>query len=53
MNAFFKKKIDGYTPNKANVFSPEEIQTFIIEAPNVRYLAMKVFKVTKNTLSLL
>lgn len=40
--AFLKKKIDGYKPKKANVFSPKEIQKFITEAPDVRYLAMKV-----------
>lgn len=42
LRAFLKTKSDGYVSKKANVFTPEEVNRFIVEAPNHLYLGMKV-----------
>lgn len=39
---FLKQKNDGFIGKKTKVFKPEEIQKFILEAPDDRYLIMKV-----------
>lgn len=40
--AFLKTNGDGYESKKSEVFEPEEIQKFMMEAPNIEYLGMKV-----------
>lgn len=39
---FLKNNAAGYESKKANVFSPEDIKTFMCTAPDDKYLAMKV-----------
>lgn len=39
---FLKAKSKGYTPKKSNTFSKENIDFFLENAPNDKYLAMKV-----------
>lgn len=43
--AFLKRKNDGYTVRKSNVFTKEQITKFLLEAPDVRYLAMKAITI--------
>lgn len=40
--AFVKTKNDGYVPKKSNTFSSEQIQKFMVEAPNISFLGIKV-----------
>lgn len=40
--AWFKKKSDGFESKKSSVFTSEEINRFVVEAPNVSHLGMKV-----------
>lgn len=40
--AFLKKKSVGYKPEQSKVLTKEEINTFICQAPDDRYLMMKV-----------
>lgn len=40
--AFLKRKLDGYTAKKSKVFTPKQIQQFMNEAPDDRYLVIKV-----------
>ena len=37
-----KRKSEGYQPKKSKTFSPTEIKTFIDEAPDDKYLLLKV-----------
>ena len=41
---FLKRTSEGYIPKKAKVFKDEEIETFLNEAPNEKFLATKVSK---------
>lgn len=50
LRAFLKNKSDGYESKKSNVFTPDEINKFFVEAPNSRYLGMKVCTYTMNEL---
>lgn len=40
--AFLKRQNQGYKPNKAKTFSREEVNKFLLEAPDDNYLLMKV-----------
>lgn len=40
--AFLKRKSEGYKPRKSRVFIKEEIARFLLEAPDERFLCMKV-----------
>jgi hypothetical protein len=40
--AFLKKKNVGYRPKKANIFTKEEFTKFLLEAPDKKFLALKV-----------
>lgn len=42
LRSFLKSKSENYEPKKAKTLSPEQIKQFIIEAPDVKYLATKV-----------
>ena len=42
LRAFLKKQSVGYRPKQAPVLSKEQIDKFIFEAPDVKYLATKV-----------
>lgn len=42
LRAFLKRRNDGYKPKKSNVFSRQEMKTFLKEAPDSQYLLMKV-----------
>lgn len=42
LTAFLKRQSTGYQCKKARVFSKKEIYKFFDEAPNQRYLMMKV-----------
>lgn len=42
LGAFLKEKNDGYQSTKSNVFTAEEIQKFLLEAPEPEYLGIKV-----------
>lgn len=42
LSAFLKEKSMGYESKKCKVFSADEIQRFLTEAPDEDYLAMKV-----------
>ena len=46
LRLFLKKKNEGYTPKKSRVFTKEEFDKFIQDAPNEKYLAMKVSIIT-------
>lgn len=39
---FLKKKSVGYRPKKSKVFSREQLDKFLVEAPDSKYLMMKV-----------
>lgn len=41
--AFLKRKSDGYKPKKSKIFVKEELDRFILEAPDQEFLMMKVF----------
>ena len=40
--AFLKKEHKGYVPKQSKVLSPEHVKKFITEAPDERYLDIKV-----------
>lgn len=42
LKAFLKRKNDGYTPRKSNVFTREDINKFFTEADDSNFLLMKV-----------
>lgn len=42
LRAYLKRKGEGYKPKKAKVFRPEELQKFLINAPDEMHLANKV-----------
>jgi len=42
LKAYLKMKSSGYKAKKANVFTRQEVNTFIIEADDEKYLVMKV-----------
>ncbi|CAH0553832.1 unnamed protein product [Brassicogethes aeneus] len=42
LRSFLKRKSQGYRPKKSKAFSNEEIQKFMTEAPEIKYLATKV-----------
>lgn len=42
LRAFLKRKNDGYLPKKSKVLSSQEIQTFLNDAPNNKFLLHKV-----------
>jgi integrase len=42
LHALLKRKSEGYQPKKAKTFSPNEIKQFIGEAPDMKYLLLKV-----------
>lgn len=39
--AFLKEKADGFQSRKTEVFTAEQVNTFLVEAPDSKYLAMK------------
>uniref|UniRef100_V5GSG8 Tyr recombinase domain-containing protein n=1 Tax=Anoplophora glabripennis TaxID=217634 RepID=V5GSG8_ANOGL len=45
LRAFLKRKNDGYTPKKSNVFTREQVNDFLVQAPDNTYLLMKVVTV--------
>jgi hypothetical protein len=47
--AFLKQKNKGYTSKKAQVLNPEQINQFLQEAPDNKFLAVKVNRFTKNS----
>ncbi|XP_023311992.1 uncharacterized protein LOC111691272 isoform X1 [Anoplophora glabripennis] len=42
LQALLKRKSEGYVGKKAKIYSPEQIKTFIDEAPDERFLFLKV-----------
>lgn len=42
LRAFLKRKSHGYRPRKSKIFTSEEINRFITEAPDNQYLLAKV-----------
>lgn len=42
LKAFMKRQSDGYKSKKSKVLSPEEIEKFILKAPDEKYLAVKI-----------
>lgn len=40
--AFLKTNGDGYESKKSEIFEPEQVQDFMLKAPNIDYLGMKV-----------
>jgi integrase len=42
LKMFLKRKNQGFVPKKSKIFSKEEIEKFLVEAPNQIYLMMKV-----------
>lgn len=42
LRAFLKKQNEGYIPKKAKVFTREQFEKFLSEAPNQQYLGIKV-----------
>lgn len=40
--SFVKRKNDGYMPTQSKVFTTEDVNKFLSEAPDEMYLAMKV-----------
>lgn len=46
LHSFLKRKSEGFQPKKAKTFTSDEINRFINEAPDYRYLAVKVKKTT-------
>lgn len=39
---WLKRNSEGYESKQSNVFTPQQINRFVVEAPDVTYLAMKV-----------
>lgn len=44
LRAFLKTNSDGYQSKQSLVFTPEGLRKFIVDAPDISYLAMKVEK---------
>lgn len=42
LTAFLKRQSIDYKPKKSNILSRDQINTFLKEAPNLKYLMMKV-----------
>lgn len=42
LKSLLKRKSEGYKGKKSKVFSPDELKTFINEAPDIKYLMIKV-----------
>lgn len=42
LQAFLKTNSDGFKSKKSNVFTEEQVRKFVVDAPNVYYLGMKV-----------
>lgn len=42
LHAFLKRKNDGYQQKKSNIFTREEINRFLTDAPDENYLLIKV-----------
>lgn len=42
LTAFIKRENLGYIPKKTNIFTRENINKFLIEAPDENYLMLKV-----------
>lgn len=42
LKAFLKRKNDGYKPKKSSIFSRDDMNKFLIEAPDITHLLMKV-----------
>lgn len=42
LNSLLKRKSEGYKGKIAKTFSPDELKTFINEAPDIKYLMIKV-----------
>lgn len=40
LNAWLKKQADGFQSKQSNIFTPEQISKFVVEAPNDLYFAM-------------
>lgn len=40
--AFLKRKNDGHKPKKSKVLTGEDVEKFLVEAPDDKYLMMKV-----------
>ncbi|KAG4067645.1 hypothetical protein HA402_005417 [Bradysia odoriphaga] len=49
VRAFLKAYSDGYERKKSLVFTPEELRDFIVDAPDVSYLAAKVITTKINS----
>lgn len=49
---FVKSKNKGIVPKKSNVFSKDEINRFLTEAPDKKYLLMKASVVNESMMSL-
>ncbi|KAL0869286.1 hypothetical protein ABMA27_007548 [Loxostege sticticalis] len=42
LNAFLKRQSDGFTSKKSKILTSDEVEKFLNEAPDDRYLATKV-----------
>jgi hypothetical protein len=45
LRAFLKKTSEGYTAKKSKVFTKDEFDKFLFEAPDKLYLGLKVKKI--------
>lgn len=52
LRAFLKTNSDGFQSKKSLVFAPEDLKNFIVDAPNLTYLGMKVITKQKSNLVL-
>lgn len=50
VRAFLKRKSENYTAKKSKSFTKDQVDTFLREAPDKKYLAMKVRLETKTNL---
>lgn len=48
LTMFLKKQAEGYEPERTRLFTSEEIQRFLQDAPDEVYLAIKVGKLKKR-----
>ena len=49
--AFIKRKSDGYSPKKSKILTAEQVQQFLIEAVDEKYLLTKVSNNIQNSFS--
>ena len=42
LRAFLKRKSEKYVPKQSKILTPEEIQQFLKDAPDEKYLLLKV-----------